>query len=183
MHIYHTICYKRFAYSVRRYYSFFYNEPDLCEDFFCRCLQQAIIVTLFSQNGLPYVRRSRSSRQLSHPSQWGNDKNNWFFLKLSALKVRNCAKAYISSTNSAWRCVIWCLYDATSSVCTVKCKEKSVSVLKHDKMAREWRQSCAHYRDTAWGTMVVFNMRWLNLDSYERAVWMCARTYPFALCL
>ena len=28
---------------------FFYNEPDLGEDFFCPCLQEAIIVTLFSQ--------------------------------------------------------------------------------------------------------------------------------------
>ena len=28
----------------------FYNEPDFGEDFFCPCLQQAIIVTLFSQS-------------------------------------------------------------------------------------------------------------------------------------
>ena len=49
MQKYRKIFCKCCAYSVQIFYHFFYYESDLGEDFFFPCLQQAIIVTLFSQ--------------------------------------------------------------------------------------------------------------------------------------
>ena len=168
MQIYHTICYMCLRTVFKCFTIFFYNKPDLGEDFFCSCPQQAIIVTFFSQTD--FLMWECRDQLGNFPTQASvvMTKTIDFFLKFSNLKVGHCAKTYISSTNSAWRCLIWCLCDATSSFCTVTCKEKCVSLLKHDKMAREWRNSCTHCRDTGWRTMVVFNMRWLNLGFMEQ---------------
>ena len=164
MQIGHTICYKFFAYSVQMFYSFF------------------IMNRISAKASFALVSSKPSSSRFSHkrtflrekvaiisvtfpPSQWGNDKNKWFFLSSQPWRSGTVLRPTLAAL-SAWRCFIWCLYDVTSNVCTVTCKEKCVSMLKHDKMARE----CTHYRDTGWGTMVVFHMRRLNLDSYGTAV-------------
>jgi hypothetical protein len=50
------------------------NEPDLGEDF-CLSLQQAILVTLFSQTDF-FSEKVAIIAENFHPSQSCNDKNN-----------------------------------------------------------------------------------------------------------
>ena len=83
------------------------------EDFFVPCLSQATLVSRPPTKGLPYVRRSRSSCQLSHTKQCCNDKTRWLFCFWISQPWRSdtALRPAFADTNWAWRWFIWWFYD------------------------------------------------------------------------
>ena len=72
------------------------NEPDRGEDMFRTCLQQAVLVTLFSLTDFLTWEGRHHLGIFPTQASAVMTQTTVFFLKLSALQAGHCTKAYIS---------------------------------------------------------------------------------------